>query len=161
MKKKQVRKRKPSIYYKTEMVKKASKILWRAVEMPSKVVLKESFFEDDVKSIVKSIPGGDFLLGLFEDDTLAEQIADKEAEVAKIQKDVDSDGIFETRANREKNERELLEAQRELEELRAQQRNAGGTTIVNNYNSTASSNSTTVTTQSLQDAAVATGSTMN
>ena len=115
----------------------------------------------DVKSIVKSIPGGDFLLGLFEDDTLAEQIADKEAEVAKIQKDVDSDGIFETRANREKNERELLEAQRELEELRAQQRNAGGTTIVNNYNSTASSNSTTVTTQSLQDAAVATGSTMN
>ena len=53
MKKKQVRKRKPSIYYKTEMVKKASKILWRAVEMPSKVVLKESFFEEDVKSIVK------------------------------------------------------------------------------------------------------------
>ena len=38
MKKKQVRKRKPSIYYKTEMVKKASKILWRAVEMPSKLV---------------------------------------------------------------------------------------------------------------------------
>ena len=53
MKKKQVRKRKPSIYYKTEMVKKASKILRRAVEMPSKVVLKESFFEEDVKSIVK------------------------------------------------------------------------------------------------------------
>ena len=53
MKKKQVRKRKPSIYYKTEMVKKASKILWGAVEMPSKVVLKESFFEEDVKSIVK------------------------------------------------------------------------------------------------------------
>ena len=53
MKKKQVRKRKPSIYYKTEMVKKASKILCRAVEMPSKVVLKESFFEEDVKSIVK------------------------------------------------------------------------------------------------------------
>ena len=53
MKKKQVRKRKPSIYYKTEMVKKASKILWRAVEMPSKLVLKESFFEEDVKSIVK------------------------------------------------------------------------------------------------------------
>ena len=53
MKKKQVRKRKPSIYYKTEMVKKASKILWRAVEMPSKLVLKESFFEDDIKPIVK------------------------------------------------------------------------------------------------------------
>lgn len=53
MKKKQVRKRKPSIYYKTEMVKKASKILWRAVEMPSGIVLKESFFEEDVKKVVK------------------------------------------------------------------------------------------------------------
>ena len=53
MKKKQVRKRSPSIYYKTEMVKKGKQILWRAVEMPSKLVLKESFFEEDVKSIVK------------------------------------------------------------------------------------------------------------
>ena len=53
MKKKQVRKRSPSIYYKTEMVKKGMSILWRAVEMPSKLVLKESFFEEDVKSIVK------------------------------------------------------------------------------------------------------------
>ena len=53
MKKKQVRKRSPSIYYKTEMVKKGKSILWRAVEMPSKLVLKESFFEEDVKSIVK------------------------------------------------------------------------------------------------------------
>ena len=53
MKKKQVRKRKPSIYYKTEMVKKNKQIIWRAVEMPSKLVLKESFFEEDVKSLVK------------------------------------------------------------------------------------------------------------
>ena len=53
MKKKQVRKSSPSIYYKTEMVKKGKSILWRAVEMPSKLVLKESFFEEDVKSIVK------------------------------------------------------------------------------------------------------------
>ena len=53
MKKKQVRKKSPSIYYKTEMVKKGKSILWRAVEMPSKLVLKESFFEEDVKSIVK------------------------------------------------------------------------------------------------------------
>ena len=35
------------------MVKKGKSILWRAVEMPSKLVLKESFFEEDVKSIVK------------------------------------------------------------------------------------------------------------
>ena len=50
MKKKQVRKRSPSIYYKTEMVKKGKDILWRAVEMPSKLVLKESFFEEDMLS---------------------------------------------------------------------------------------------------------------
>ena len=48
-----MRKRKPSIYYKTEMVKVKNEILWRAVEMPSKLVLKESFFEEDVKKIVK------------------------------------------------------------------------------------------------------------
>ena len=53
MKKKQVRKRSPSIYYKTEMVKKGKDILWRAVEMPSKLVLKESFFEEDAKKLVK------------------------------------------------------------------------------------------------------------
>ena len=50
---KQVRKRKPSIYYRTEMVKVKNEILWRAVEMPSKLVLKESFFEEDVKELVK------------------------------------------------------------------------------------------------------------
>lgn len=50
---KPARKRKPSIYYKTEMVKVKNKILWRAVEMPSKLVLKESFFEEDVKKLVK------------------------------------------------------------------------------------------------------------
>ena len=48
-----VRKRKPSIYYKTEMVKIKDDIVWRSVEMPSKLVLKESFFEEDVKSVVK------------------------------------------------------------------------------------------------------------
>mgnify|MGYP005645722511 CR=1 FL=1 len=48
-----MRKRKPSIYYKTEMVKVKNEILWRAVEMPSKLVLKESFFEEDVKKVVK------------------------------------------------------------------------------------------------------------
>ena len=52
-----MRKRKPSIYYKTEMVKVKNEILWRAVEMPSKLVLKESFFEEDVKKV----PGLDLL----------------------------------------------------------------------------------------------------
>src|SRR5210317_1878059 len=49
----QTRKRKPSIYYKTEMVKVKDEILWRAVEMTSKLVIKESFFEEDVKELVK------------------------------------------------------------------------------------------------------------
>ena len=48
-----MRKRKPSIYYKTEMVKIKDDILWRCVEMPSKLVLKESFFEEDVKQLTK------------------------------------------------------------------------------------------------------------
>ena len=48
-----MRKRKPSIYYKTEMVKIKDEIIWRAVEMPSKLVLKESFFEEDIKTVVK------------------------------------------------------------------------------------------------------------
>lgn len=48
-----MKKKKPSIYYKAEMVKIKGKIVWRAVEMPSKLVLKESFFEEDVKTLVK------------------------------------------------------------------------------------------------------------
>ena len=53
MKKKPTRKRKPSIYYKTEMVKSKGEIICRCVEMPSKLVLKESFFEEDIKPVVK------------------------------------------------------------------------------------------------------------
>ena len=80
--KKQGRKRSPSIYYKTEMVKKGKSILWRAVEMPSKLVLKESFFEEDVKSIVKfqnkHKPWGIFGFPPFFDcRDEAERIADK------------------------------------------------------------------------------------
>lgn len=35
------------------MVKIKDEIIWRAVEMPSKLVLKESFFEEDIKTVVK------------------------------------------------------------------------------------------------------------
>ena len=49
----QARKRQPSIYYKAVMIKSGSQIVWRAVEMPSKLVLDESFFEEDVKKLVK------------------------------------------------------------------------------------------------------------
>jgi len=47
----QGRKRQPSIYYKTVMIKSGREIIWRAVEMPSKLVVEESFFEEDVKRI--------------------------------------------------------------------------------------------------------------
>ena len=55
MKKKQVRKRKPSIYYKTEMVKLKGEIIWRCVEMPSKLVLQESFFEEKFRTYIYEI----------------------------------------------------------------------------------------------------------
>ena len=42
-----------SVYYKSAMINKNGKIFWRAVEMPSGIVLKESFFEEDVKKVVK------------------------------------------------------------------------------------------------------------
>ena len=76
MKKKPVRKRQPSIYYKTEMVKKGKKILCRAVEMPSKLVLKESFFEEDAKKLVK-FQNQNKTFGKFQDD--AEYDPDDEA----------------------------------------------------------------------------------
>ena len=41
------------VYYKSAMVKKNGKILWRAIEMPRGLVLKESFFEEDIKKVVK------------------------------------------------------------------------------------------------------------
>ena len=49
----QARIRQPSIYYKAVMIKSGRQIIWRAVVMPSKLVVEESFFEEDVKRIVK------------------------------------------------------------------------------------------------------------
>jgi len=56
MRKKGFRQPKPTkinLYYKAEMVKKGKKILWQAVEMPTKSIIIESFFEEDVKKLVK------------------------------------------------------------------------------------------------------------
>ena len=72
-----MRKRKPSIYYKTEMVKVKNEILWRAVEMPSKLVLKESFFEDDIKPIVK-FQNKNKTFGIFGFPTFFDQRTEKE-----------------------------------------------------------------------------------
>ena len=43
----------PTLYYKAEMVKKRGKILWQALEMPTKSIIIESFFEEDIKKVVK------------------------------------------------------------------------------------------------------------
>ena len=91
----------------------------------------KSLLDIDVKGVLKSIPGGGFLLSLFEDDTVDEKIADAQAKIKSIQADVNKDGFFETEGNKQKNIQELAEAQRELEELKAQKQQQ---TIINNYN---------------------------
>lgn len=118
----------------------------------------KSLLDIDVKSVLSSIPGGSFLLSLFEDDTLAEQIADKEAEIAKRRADVDSDNFYEGELQRKMDREGLIQAQQELADLRAQQRAGGGDSITNYYNSTASQNSTIYQQQNLQDPAVPAGS---
>lgn len=112
----------------------------------------KSLLDIDVKGVLKSIPGGGFLLSLFEDDTVDEKIADAQAKIKSIQADVDKDGFFETEGNRQKNLQELADAQRELEELKAQKQQQ---TIINNYNNTdnrTSQQNVTLTNQQLQDA---------
>ena len=44
---------KTKLYYKAEMVKTKGKIMWQAIEMPTKSVIIESFFEEDIKKLVK------------------------------------------------------------------------------------------------------------
>ncbi len=104
----------------------------------------KSLLDIDVKGVLKSIPGGGFLLSLFEDDTVDEKIADAQAKIKSIQADVDSDGFFETEGNKEKNLQQLAEAQKELEELKAQKQQQ---TVINNYNNV--DNSTKTSSQTL------------
>ena len=59
------------------MVKVKNEILWRAVEMPSKLVLKESFFEEDVKKIVK-FQNKNKTFGIFGFPTFFDQRTEKE-----------------------------------------------------------------------------------
>ena len=49
----QPRPTKTKLYYKAEMKKVKGKIMWQAVEMPTKSIIIESFFEEDVKKLVK------------------------------------------------------------------------------------------------------------
>ena len=59
------------------MVKVKNEILWRAVEMPSKLVLKQSFFEEDVKKIVK-YQNKHKTFGIFGFPTFFDKRSDKE-----------------------------------------------------------------------------------
>ena len=59
------------------MVKVKNEILWRAVEMPSKLVLKESFFEEDVKKVVK-FQNKHKTFGIFGFPTFFDQRTEKE-----------------------------------------------------------------------------------
>ena len=119
----------------------------------------------DISKIVESIPGASTVLKAL--GVIDETQSDLEAKIAeardRIARSEAGENVYFGREGkgREEDAEEILQLQKELADMRAQQGAGGGTTIVNNYNSSASSNSTTVTTQSLQDAAVATGSTMN
>ena len=59
------------------MVKVKNEILWRAVEMPSKLVLKQSFFEEDVKKVVK-FQNKNKTFGIFGFPTFFDKRSDKE-----------------------------------------------------------------------------------
>ncbi len=119
----------------------------------------------DISKIVESIPGASTVLKAL--GVIDETQSDLEAKIAeardRIARSEAGENVYFGREGkgREEDAEEILQLQKELADMRAQQGAGGGTTIVNNYSSSASSNSTTVTTQSLQDAAVATGSTMN
>ena len=102
-----------------------------------------SLLDIDVTSIVKSIPGGETLLSLFADDTQAERIAKLQEEIADKQKDIDSDGVFETEGNRRRDIEEMAELQKELADLKAQQ--GSGTVIVNNTDASTVSTNTAST----------------
>ena len=113
----------------------------------------------DVKSVLKSIPGGSFLLKLFEDDSIDEQIADAEKALAAAQRDVDNERFYESAGQIEADKQALLDAQRELEELRAQKAQQ---TIINNIdnstNNSGNSSQTTLSSVALTDGAAPAGS---
>jgi len=117
----------------------------------------KSLLDIDVKSVLKSIPGGGFLLSLFEDDTIDEKIADAEKNLASIQADVNDDGFWETEGNKKKNLEELAEAQKELEELRAQKAQQ---TIINNIDNS-TNNSGNTNTQNLNSTQLTDGAAMD
>lgn len=93
-------------------------------------------FDFDFMGMVKSIPGAEKVLNFlgFGDSgskDIAQQIADQEKLVADLQEDVANDRFYESKGQRERDKLALVEAMKELEDLRA----AGqAVTVVNNNN---------------------------
>ena len=117
----------------------------------------KSLLDIDVKSVLKSIPGGGFLLKLFEDDTIDEKILAAEEEIAKQQQKLEDGGFFSTGFSDADNREALAEAQKELEELRAQKAQQ---TIINNIDNS-TNNSGNTNTQNLNSTQLVDGAAMD
>ena len=117
----------------------------------------KSLLDIDVKSVLKSIPGGGFLLSLFEDDSIDEKIAAAEAEIAKQQGKIADGSFTAVGLSDEDNREKLAEAQKELEELRAQKAQQ---TIINNIDNS-TNNSGNTNTQNLNSTQLVDGAAMD
>ena len=116
-------------------------------------------FDFDFMGAIRNIPGagkildflgfGDSAAGF--DNDLAQQISSQEDLVKKLQKDVDSERFYESDAQIQADKLALVEAMKELEDLRSI---AGQTNIINNnnvVNANTTSSSSTVTTVPIKD----------
>jgi hypothetical protein len=41
-----------TLFYEKKMVKKSKSIFWQAIEYPTKTIIKQSFFEEDIEDLV-------------------------------------------------------------------------------------------------------------
>ena len=108
----------------------------------------------DFGEIVRSIPGAGKVLDLlgFGEKTQDEQIAEKVAEIQKLQEDVAKDSWYETESGRQQDIKDLAKAMEELELLKTQ---GGGGNVTNNFNNIdnrTSSQNVSIQNQQLQDA---------
>ena len=113
----------------------------------------------DVGALVKKIPGaGKVIDFLFGDETAEDRIADQQALVDKLQRDVDTDRFYESDAQKERDKVALAEAMAELEAMRTE---AGMVTVVNNnnvVNANTSNNASTTTIAPMRDTSPPAGS---
>ena len=113
----------------------------------------------DIGALVKKIPGaGKVIDFLFGDETAEDRIADQQALVDKLQRDVDTDRFYESDAQKERDKVALAEAMAELEGMKTE---AGMVTVVNNnnvVNANTSNNASTTTIAPMRDTSPPAGS---